>query len=101
MSAKPEALRLADLFELEADPESLYRKAAAELRCLHAANLDCIAWFKEAMRERDELLKALEQIIEMNIQFARDKYGDPLAAENMSCVRVARAAIAKVNGEQP
>ena len=32
----PEALRLADLFELESDPESLYRLAAAELRRLHA-----------------------------------------------------------------
>ena len=33
---QPEALRLADLFELESDPESLYRLAAAELRRLHA-----------------------------------------------------------------
>ena len=34
----PEALRLADLFELERDPESLYRLAAAELRRLHFEN---------------------------------------------------------------
>ena len=32
----PEALRLADLFELERDPESLYRQSAAELRRQHA-----------------------------------------------------------------
>ena len=33
-----EALRLAELFEIEADLESLYRQAAAELRRLHAEN---------------------------------------------------------------
>jgi hypothetical protein len=38
MTTQPEALRLAELFELESDPESQYRKAAAELRRLHAEN---------------------------------------------------------------
>ena len=33
---QPEALRLAELFEFEADPESLYRQAAALLRTQHA-----------------------------------------------------------------
>ena len=36
MSDQPEALRLAELFELEDDPESQYRKAAALLRRQHA-----------------------------------------------------------------
>ena len=31
----PEALRIADIFELERDPESLYRQSAAELRRQH------------------------------------------------------------------
>jgi hypothetical protein len=42
MDKQPEALRLADLFELEADPESLYRKAAAELRRLHEVNQELL-----------------------------------------------------------
>ena len=33
-----EAMELAEVFELEQDPESLYRRAAAELRRLHAEN---------------------------------------------------------------
>lgn len=42
-----------------------------------------------------ELLAALEKIIEMNVQWALDQHGDATKAENMDCVRVARAAIAK------
>lgn len=44
----------------------------------------------------NELLAALEKIVEMNVQWALDQYGDATKAENMDCVRVARAAIAKV-----
>lgn len=54
---QPEALRLAR--ELEGvypvniqDQEA----AAAELRRLHAANLDCMAWYEAAKAERDDLL---------------------------------------------
>lgn len=49
-------------------------------------------------RERDELLEALKVIIELNVQHAIDQYGDALKAEQMACVRVARAAIAKATG---
>ena len=47
-----------------------------------------------------DLLKALEKIIEMNRQWALDQYGDATKAENMDCVRVARAAITKATGEK-
>jgi chromosome segregation ATPase len=62
---QPEALRLADLIERynsgvhsQAIVED-YSKAAAELRRLHAANLDCMEWFKAVKSERDELLEAM------------------------------------------
>lgn len=47
-----------------------------------------------------DLLEALEKIIEMNRQWALDQYGDATKAENMECVRVARAAIAKATGRE-
>ncbi|MFN8776146.1 MAG: hypothetical protein ACK5XV_05195 [Flavobacteriales bacterium] len=50
MSNQPEALRLAELFELEDDPESQYRKAAALLRRQHAEH-DVLR--AEADKERD------------------------------------------------
>lgn len=46
----------------------------------------------------NELLAALEKIVEMNVQWALDQHGDATKAENMDCVRVARAAIAKAEG---
>lgn len=46
------------------------------------------------------LLDALEKIIELNRQWALDQYGDATKAEQMECVRVARAAIAKATGEK-
>lgn len=46
----------------------------------------------------NELLAALEKIVEMNVQWALDQHGDATKAENMDCVRVARAAIAKATG---
>jgi len=52
-----------------------------------------------AKAQRDELLQAIKSIIELNVQYAVDRYGDPLKAESMECVRVARAAIAKVEGK--
>ena len=39
------------------------------------------------------LVAALENIVEMNVQYCIDKYGDKSRAESMSCVVVARAAI--------
>lgn len=48
----------------------------------------------------NELLAALEKIVEMNVRWALDQYGDAKKAENMDCVRVARAAIAKATAQQ-
>jgi hypothetical protein len=64
MDKQPEALRLADALDRAANYElkNYTSQAAIELRRLHAANLDCIAWFYEVKRERDELLKALRDI---------------------------------------
>jgi DnaJ-domain-containing protein 1 len=54
---QPKALRLADLFDLEDDSESLYRQASAELRRLHDVNTD--------------LLEALNRIASLSMsQFA-------------------------------
>jgi hypothetical protein len=41
----------------------------------------------------EKLEKALEKIIEMNVQYAIDRFGDAAMAETMSCVFVARAAL--------
>lgn len=49
---QPEALRLADLFEFESDQDSLYRKAAAELRRLHKQNSELL----EALRMNAQAL---------------------------------------------
>ena len=37
-----------------------WHNAAAELRRLHAANIDCVNYFNALMDERDELLEALK-----------------------------------------
>ena len=78
MSTQPEALRLAELFEIEADLESLYRKAAAELRRLHA--------------QRNQLLEALRSIADCcdEEHAARD-----YASRQAEIRGIARAAIAK------
>lgn len=45
-----------------------------------------------------DLLDALIKIVEMNQQYAVDKYGDVRKAEEMACVRTARSAINKALG---
>ena len=60
MSQQPEALELIGLFELEADPESLYRRAAAELRRLHAAESGA----KVELMRRDNLIDSLHGLCE-------------------------------------
>lgn len=42
-----------------------------------------------------DMLAALQKIVDMNVQYAIDRYGDASEAETMSCVQVARAAISK------
>lgn len=61
MSDKSEALRLAESLLL-CWGDSRLDEAAAELRRLHAANIDCVNHFNAIKAERDELLKALDDI---------------------------------------
>jgi len=60
MSEQPEALELISLFELEADPESLYRRAAAELHRLHAVESGA----KVELMRRDNLIDSLNGLCE-------------------------------------
>ncbi len=46
-----------------------------------------------------DLLGALEKIVDMNVQYCIDKYGDASRADSMACVEIARAAIAKATGD--
>lgn len=59
MSAQqPEAMRLAEALDSRREPSPTHytNQAASELRRLHAANLDCMAWYEAAKAERDDLL---------------------------------------------
>lgn len=112
---QPEALLLADLFEFESDQDSLYRKAAAELRRLHQVGvahgrwLEKTEWVQESSEaidlgkhradiikqrldsvtaQRDELLQALKWCLEKG---SRWHPCDPT-------VVAARSAIAKAAG---
>jgi hypothetical protein len=49
MTTQPEALRLADALDAVITPYSLESKAAAELRRLHAANLNLLAGLKSML----------------------------------------------------
>lgn len=82
MSDKPEALRLAESLLL-CWGDSRLDEAAAELRRLHAANIDCVNHFNAIKAERDQLLKALDDIAAY--------YPNSWAADT------ARAAIAKAS----
>lgn len=62
MSAQPEALRLADQLERMSLSTPWDKAAAAELRRLHAANIDCVNHFDAVKAERDDLMDALQHI---------------------------------------
>lgn len=56
----------------------------------------------DAIAERDrfkalnaEFVAALEKIIEMNVQYCIDRFGDASQAESMGCVITARTALSK------
>lgn len=66
MSKQSEALRLAELFEVEDDPESLYRKAAAELRKLHQMDADKTEVIAALSRNCDALLNAHAEIMRVH-----------------------------------
>ena len=99
MKTQPEALRLADeLCEPMPDyptPTSLEAAAAAELRRLYAANIDCVDHFNAIKAERDELLEVLKDLLE-DTEHKNHNCGD----EDWCPVLRARAAIAKATGGQ-
>lgn len=73
---KPEALRLAD--ELEAGNcrlRTVMHPAASELRRLHAANMDCMAWYEAIKADYEALRKAV-----VKLHAARGRYHTQLAA---------------------
>ena len=93
---QPEALRLADWLELHAI-DGMERKAAAELRRLHATNKELL----EALKASEEKLRAWEYIVE-------GEWGELRSEEEMEADRAwseqvyaARAAIAKATGGEP
>lgn len=90
MSTQPEALRLAETLERMSLSTRWDKEAAAELRRLHAANMDCIEHFNAIKAERDEVLKALSDIAEWTERYTSP--GHPIST-------IARAAIAKATGE--
>ena len=71
---KPEALRLADKYEIEGflrdhrfAHDQWCRQAAVELRRLHAANTDCMAWY-EAARQEIACLVAFVRVLEAQLE---------------------------------
>ena len=94
MKEQPEALRLADELESYVG-RPVCTEAAAELRRLHAANIDCVDHFNALKAERDELLEALKDLLE-DTEHKNHNCGD----EDWCPVLRARAAIAKATGGQ-
>jgi len=75
---KHEALHLAEQLdsvpETGADPE-LIEQASAELRRLHAANVDCMAWYEEIKSDYEALRKAV-----VRLHAAKGRYHTQIAA---------------------
>lgn len=64
MSTRPKAHELADALETPSlGTRQTLDNAAAELRRLHAANVDCVNHFNAIKAERDELLAALDKLV--------------------------------------
>jgi len=88
---RPDGKKIEDLvFYIRVDPE--YTDAALAKRKANAA------FVIKAVNSHNALVSALEQIIEMNVQYAIDRYGDASQAEMMACVSTARAALAEAKG---
>lgn len=60
----------------------------------------CALYWPVLLAEIERLRAALRKIIEMNVQYARDRFGDESQAEYMACVRVAREALNEQKGDQ-
>ena len=71
---QPEAMRIADLFEVFGTNE-LAKKAAAELRRLHAANVHCTAWYEAIKADYEALRKAV-----VKLHAAKGRYHTQLSA---------------------
>lgn len=102
MSAQPEALRLADALDRMSLSTKWDKQAAAELRRLHAANVDCIDHFNSVKADRDVLLDALRDFsdyvrTEQNATDGQVQYSN---TQINRLVFKARAAIAKAEGAQ-
>lgn len=95
----PEALRLAALLASGKQLSFIHHAdAAAELRRLHAANLDCMAWYLAIKAERDKLLDLMKLFVTYETEMGEDNHvGAMLAYGKFS--EAARAAIAKATGE--
>lgn len=89
---QPKALWLADALESrrELSPTHYINQSASELRRLYAANLDCIEWYEAVKSERDDLLVALNWMIDVT-----DEGGFPSGA----CLQKARAVVAKAKAK--
>lgn len=62
MKQQPGALRLADWLEDQYDPTHYQEMSAAELRRLHAANVDCTAWHEAIKADYEALRKAVAKL---------------------------------------
>lgn len=100
---QPEALRLAEcLDDLTFTTRGQATDAAAELRRLHAANLNCMEWYEAVKSERDDLLLAMTKLVEDLEMRSNWKRGDEKGVVDCgnSVYLNARAAIAKAEGEK-
>lgn len=78
---QPEALRPADALQGHA-PMATRDEAAAELRRLHAANLDCMAWYEAIKSDYDRLQAEHEALRKAAIKLhaAKGRYHTQIAA---------------------
>lgn len=82
MTTQPEALRLASAFDhlkmtVKGGNYALaMESAAAELRRLHEANLDCIAWFEALKADYDAQQAVMRQALEYLEDLGRNRWGD-------------------------
>lgn len=69
-------------------------KSETDLEPIITCILSALITPPASLRDENERLRtALQAIIDMNVQYAADKYGDASKAETMACVMTARAAL--------
>lgn len=72
---KPKALRLADEVDEVAEIYPDMAEVSAELRRLHAANVDCMAWYESIKADYEAMRKAV-----VKLHAAKGRYHTQLAA---------------------